>query len=494
LENDWINSATFISDSSHVYLDGDNELITGDSISRYFYLTLEGTGVKTQTIDAEVQKQLNLNDLELATQDNVMYVSNSWEDAIIHQATYLNEGLVSSTTGGLLIRQVDSTFNYLYPVGSKVNGHQYRPVMFENLSLASEQIGVRMIPEDATANGLDRDLRDTMICFINDGYYHQISGVSNPNQSNIGIFFDPQTEPIWNVLTQWNTPTNNLWNTLSSTTASLTNYAGRTVSNHNDYSNEFYGLGYYNEVAPVIYGDTIICDTSLVVEYSTDNFASYSWEAENNGNSIAFSNQETIDVQWINGTGNTLSLVATDAYGCISPVTSVNVGVDHILAAYDTLPGGGAGTIIFNNTSLGADNYEWTIGNYTSSNEHEEYTFNQIGDYEIELIVTNDLGCSDTISEILSIPALFWVPNVFTPNGEYGNDLFFIDALGVEEYRLQIFDRWGLLMFESTNSAWDGTNQQNNQPVPEGTYYFIYNATDHSGEKYQFTGPLTLIR
>lgn len=494
VENDWLNSGVFIADSSHVYLFGDNEFITGDSISRFFNLTLEGTGVKTQTIDAEVKNQLNLNQLELATQSNVMYISNSWVDAIIYQSNYLNEGLVSSDNGGLLIRQIDSVYNYIFPVGSKINGHQYRPVSIENKTFNNEAIGVRMIPEDATTNGLDRSLKDSSICLINDEYYHEISGIFNPSMNDLSIYFDPNIELQWNSLSQWNTPSNNLWNKLNSTNSSIPNYVGRTVNDHDDYTNDFYALGYYNNVVPEIYGDTLICDTTIFYTYETDDYLSYDWQALNNGNDIGNSNNPDLDVQWINQGNNQLALSVVDSLGCISAEVLIDIDVAHVLADFDTLPGSGAGNILFNNTSLGADSYQWSIGTYTSTNENETYTFSDVGNYEIELIATNSIGCSDTITETLNIPALFWVPNVFTPNGEVGNDLFYIDALGINEYRLQIYDRWGLLLFESTNSAWDGTSQINNQPVPEGTYFFVYNATDFNGKKYQYTGPLSLFR
>ncbi len=494
IENDWSNSGVFISDSSHVYLDGDFELITGDSVSRYFNLTLEGSGIKTQLIDAEVKHQLNLNNLELATQNYHMYVSNTWDSAIVHQANYLDEGFVSSVAGGLLVRAIDSVHTYFFPVGSSQNGHLFRPVTIENLAMSSEKAGVRMIPEDATNNGLDRDEKDSVICFINDSYYHEVTSVENLDQSHISIYYDPLVETNWNIAAQWNTPVSNQWNELNSSASSLYSYAGRTIDNHSDFSYDFYALGYFNQFSPMIYGDTVICDTTLIYQYSTDSYDSYSWTALNNGTAFTSSTQEQMDVQWLNGTGNQLSLVATDSYGCISPATLINVGVNHILAAFDTLPGAGAGNILFENTSLGGDDFEWNIGDYTSTNEDEDYTFTEVGSYDIQLIATNDLGCSDTITEILEIPTLFWVPNVITPDGNGENDLFFIDALGVNAYRLLIFDRWGLQMFESTNSAWDGTNQQNNQPVPEGTYYFIYTATDYNGKSYEYTGSLSLFR
>ncbi|WP_258542240.1 gliding motility-associated C-terminal domain-containing protein [Parvicella tangerina] len=494
LENDWSNSGVFIADRSHVYLDGSNQLITGDSVTQYFDLTLEGSGVKSQTIHSEVEHQLNLNNLELATQNFEMYVSNSWDSAIIHQSTYLSEGFVSSLTGGLLIRKTDSTKTYLFPVGSSANGHQFRPVTIENQSLNSERVGVRMIPEDATLNGLDREEKDSLICFINDDYYHEIKAVENLDQSNITVYYDPNLEPNWNILAQWNTPSSNRWNMLNTNGSSLYSYSGRTVSNHNNFSNDYYALGYYNEFSPNIYGDTIICDTTALYTYSTDSYSSYSWVATNTNGTITNSNQEQIELFWPNDPNTELSLTTTDSYGCVSPAATISIAIDHISASYDTIAVGGAGTIIFENTSLGADDIEWTIGDYISYNDQEEFTFTDIGTYDVQLIATNNLGCSDTTTGVLEIPALFWVPNVITPNGNGENDLFYIDALGVDEYRLIIYDRWGLKMFESTNAAWDGKNQTNNQPVPEGTYYFIYTAIDYSGVRHEYTGPISLFR
>lgn len=493
LDNNWENSGVFISDSSEVYLDGAYELIMGDSITRYFDLILEGSGVKTQLINAEVKHQLNLNNLELSTQNFEMYVSNSWDSAIVHQSGYMNEGLVSSVAGGLLVRKTDSVHTYFFPVGSKVNGHQFRPVTLENLSLNDEKVGVRMIPEDATANGLDRDQKDNNICFINDGYYHEITS-TDADQSNISIYYDPNLEPSWNILAQWNTPISNLWNELNSNSSTLYGYSGRLVNNHSDFSNDYYALGYFNEISPEIYGDTIICDTTEIFTYSTDNYDVYDWEASNNGYSFSSSSQEIIGVQWPNSSGNQLSLTVTDSYGCVSPPAVLDIDVNHLSAGFDTLSGYGVGNFLFNNTSIGANQFEWTIGDFTSNEENISYTFPDVGDYEIQLIVSNDLGCLDTISENLRIPALFWVPNVFTPNGEPGNELFYIDAIGVKEYTLQIYDRWGLLLYESSDYPWDGTNQKNNQPVSAGTYYFIYTATDVMNEKHQYAGPLSLFR
>lgn len=70
------------------------------------------------------------------------------------------------------------------------------------------------------------------------------------------------------------------------------------------------------------------------------------------------------------------------------------------------------------------------------------------------------------------------VPNIFTPNGDSFNDVFRPDGKGVADYRLKIFDRWGNLVFESTqyNNGWNG--KINNEPAAAGTYYFLLMAKD----------------
>ena len=69
------------------------------------------------------------------------------------------------------------------------------------------------------------------------------------------------------------------------------------------------------------------------------------------------------------------------------------------------------------------------------------------------------------------------LPNVFTPNGDNVNDLFtpLPHYRFVKDIEIKIYDRWGLLMFETKdiNIRWDGTNKANKQPCVSGTYYYI---------------------
>lgn len=74
----------------------------------------------------------------------------------------------------------------------------------------------------------------------------------------------------------------------------------------------------------------------------------------------------------------------------------------------------------------------------------------------------------------------FSIPNVFTPNGDGINDLFFITASGLTEFNLIIVNRWGELMFETDdpNEGWDGTF--NGNKCSEGVYFYSMKAKQSS--------------
>ncbi|MBN1338122.1 MAG: gliding motility-associated C-terminal domain-containing protein [Bacteroidales bacterium] len=93
-------------------------------------------------------------------------------------------------------------------------------------------------------------------------------------------------------------------------------------------------------------------------------------------------------------------------------------------------------------------------------------------------------------TECVSLDACgrYRLPNVFTPNGDYVNDLFmpfppkevpFLDPPfpinSVEKIKISIFNRWGSVVFETDDPyvLWDGKDQTNGQPCSEGVYYFV---------------------
>ncbi len=103
-------------------------------------------------------------------------------------------------------------------------------------------------------------------------------------------------------------------------------------------------------------------------------------------------------------------------------------------------------------------------------------------------------GCkaSDTILIVEECIELgkFYIPNAFTPNGDLINDVFKIEGMSdSSDSSIQIFNRWGSLIFSSENAAqgWDGRIQGEN--APPGVYLYVI---DVDGEK--SAGDVTLLR
>jgi len=69
----------------------------------------------------------------------------------------------------------------------------------------------------------------------------------------------------------------------------------------------------------------------------------------------------------------------------------------------------------------------------------------------------------------------YWLPNIFTPNGDGINDWFIpFPYQFVESVEMRIFNRWGQLVFETNDPdiRWNGTNMVNGKPLAEGVYYY----------------------
>src|SRR5207247_2239309 len=90
------------------------------------------------------------------------------------------------------------------------------------------------------------------------------------------------------------------------------------------------------------------------------------------------------------------------------------------------------------------------------------------------------------------------IPNVFSPNGDGMNDYFFPRQYltrGLTSFSMEIFNRWGQKVFESTSldgSGWDGKLNGNDQPV--GVYVYVIDATFKDGQKEHHQGNVTLLR
>lgn len=151
----------------------------------------------------------------------------------------------------------------------------------------------------------------------------------------------------------------------------------------------------------------------------------------------------------------------------------------------------------FTNLSTNAVSYYWDFGNGETSTDTNPYTmFTEETNYDVMLIAIDQNNCVDTaIHTIIVRPHLiYFVPNAFTPNGDGKNDVFQGKGVGVKVSLFQIFDRWGELIFSSSNSNafWDGT--YNGKPAQNDVYVYKIQLTGYDNAYFEKTGHVTLVR
>ena len=165
-----------------------------------------------------------------------------------------------------------------------------------------------------------------------------------------------------------------------------------------------------------------------------------------------------------------VSLTVTTAEGCTASDTQVGIIEVYQLpeASFSFSPQEievDDTEVEFTNASLFATSYEWDFADNSamSTVEHPIHLFPQTpAEYLVTLWAYNGV-CEDSVQQLIIIKdiLLFYVPNIFTPDGDDYNEIFFpVFTSGFDkfDYHLTIFNRWGEIIFESYDAdyGWDG--------------------------------------
>ena len=120
--------------------------------------------------------------------------------------------------------------------------------------------------------------------------------------------------------------------------------------------------------------------------------------------------------------------------------------------------------------------------------------------YTIRLTIVNQYGCPDAISKTIHIEPewTFYVPDAVSPNGDGKNETFFGTGIGILEKEMWIFDRWGLLIFHTTdlNGAWDGkvASGSSNELVQQDVYVWKIRIKEIFGKTHTYLGHVTVVK
>lgn len=157
----------------------------------------------------------------------------------------------------------------------------------------------------------------------------------------------------------------------------------------------------------------------------------------------------------------------------------------------------------FTDRSTNATSWAWDFEEFGLKNTRNpvvEFPAEPDLEVHVHLTVRSNFECVDSISKKFKIigELLVNVPNAFTPNGDGNNDIFIPVIFGLREagsYEFQVFDRWGELIFETTDhtKGWNGTYK--NGAVEMGVYaYRLKVQSKYSVEAREYIGHVNLVR
>lgn len=140
-------------------------------------------------------------------------------------------------------------------------------------------------------------------------------------------------------------------------------------------------------------------------------------------------------------------------------------------------------------------NWYWNFGDGEGTNiQNPIHNYSDGGYYHVYLTVTDVNGCVDSTSLKVGIGLKPALPSGFTPNGDGENDVFIIRGGPFLSIVFKVYNKWGQLIFNSTDQTkgWDGTYK--GKPAPIGVYTWTYVVELANKKVEKKSGDVTLMR
>jgi len=240
--------------------------------------------------------------------------------------------------------------------------------------------------------------------------------------------------------------------------------------------------------------DSIICNTEQIIfsdssTFSNGNIDDWFWSFGQNANIDTVHTQGPHTLQYERGGLKTVTLTIHTETGCEVSVTR-QIQVDTcctLSASVNVIKGEQGGP---SSAGVSVENYLLPLQiNWSNGQTDTVATDLKGGEYTV--IVQDDLGCIDTVSFTVT-QEIFKIPNAFTPNSDNINDTFFPVVEEAEVLKIEVWSRWGGLVYEGTNTGWDG--QIGGKPAPADVYAYQIVMRHANGTEETFSGGVTLLR
>jgi gliding motility-associated-like protein len=383
-----------------------------------------------------------------------------------------NNGTISVTANGGIA-----------PYQYSINGTTFQPSNIFNVSQGNYTVTIKdssgCTKSDSTIIGFTNNLvltpiKETSIC---EGFSVQLQSVTNATQF------------VWTPATSLNNP--NIQQPTASPTTTMQYILTATL-----------GLCSIKDTVTVNVSPAPIADAGsngticfgATYQLQGSGGVSYQWTPATNLSSSSISNPLASPTQTTQ-----YSLNVTDANGCVSlqpDIVNIDVTPANILqVTKDTIVA--LGDIVQLNTSAIAVSYLWSPATGLNDATIPNPVATISGEITYSLIATTALGCKGQASVTLKVydgPEIY-VPTGFTPDGDGKNDVFKPFPVGIKKYNyFRVFNRWGQLIFQTTefNKGWDG--KLNGKLQPTGTYVWMIEGISKKDTKITKRGTVTLIK
>lgn len=216
-------------------------------------------------------------------------------------------------------------------------------------------------------------------------------------------------------------------------------------------------------------------------------------------------NEQTTTQTFTNAGLYDVTLTVTSDEGCVTTLTQSNFVTVHPnpVAQFYALPERTEilyPEITFTDLSTGdPTEWNWNFGGTGGSTEMSPtYSFPDTGTFTVLLEISNQYGCSDTISHTVVITPSFtiYVPSGFTPDGDGVNDIFLPKGIGWRDYELRIYSRSGNQVFSTFDplQGWDGSVRGAGRVTISDVYVWRIYVRDKNNRKQDYKGTVTLVR
>ncbi|MBN8701713.1 MAG: PKD domain-containing protein [Bacteroidetes bacterium] len=204
-----------------------------------------------------------------------------------------------------------------------------------------------------------------------------------------------------------------------------------------------------------------------------------------------------------------VKLVVTTNKGCKDSVVDVSAISVYPNPIADYTPDPPYTTVVtpliyYINNSVDYTKWWWDFGDFSSidsvnTNISHYYDSYNPATYQTQLIVENSYGCRDTATKPVEIKPgfIFFAPNAFTPgNGDDVNNTFRGQGVGVDEFEMWIFNRWGKSIYYTTDitKGWDGRVGGDTRIAQQDVYVWKVRIKDTQSKIHNLLGHVTLIR